>query len=45
MAKDMDTGGLAIDRLGRRERRSWNGNAGKLRRETERVAGTRTLAG
>jgi hypothetical protein len=45
MAEDMGADGLATVRLGKRERRSWSGSAGKSRRETGKVAGMRILAG
>jgi hypothetical protein len=45
MAKDMVMLGLAINRLGKRERKSWSGNAGRLRRGIGRVAGMRIPAG
>jgi hypothetical protein len=45
MAKNIGMEEPAIVRLGRREPKSWNGNAGRLRRGTARLATMRILAG
>jgi hypothetical protein len=45
MAKNIGMEEPAIVRLGRRERKNWNGNAGRLRRGTARLATMRILAG